>query len=88
MGEIHTIQTINRLLRDHKLNDDMHREMFLHLIPATEALGDLHASSKLNGDWDFLLHLKELGRNTAQEWVKNHAGDLGKRSTLSICDDA
>lgn len=87
MSEVHTIETINRLLRAHKLKDANYREMFLHLIPADEALRDLQASSKLNGDWDFLLSLKQLGREAAADWVKSHAHDLGRRSTLNIACD-
>lgn len=84
MAEVHSLETINRLLRAHKLSDDRYREIFLHLIPADDGLCGLQASSKLNGDWDFLLTLKARGREAAAAWLQAHEQDLGARSSLSI----
>jgi hypothetical protein len=45
---------------------------------------NLNASSKMNADWDFFLYLKNIGRETAEEWLKNDWKDVGKKSTLDI----
>jgi NTE family protein len=58
-------------------------QMRTHLI-MTDALAKFGASSKLNGEWDFLTMLREEGRRTASEFLKSHADDLGRRSTADI----
>jgi NTE family protein len=44
----------------------------------------LGGASKLNADWDFLCHLKVLGRRTADAWLARHYDDIGRASTVDI----
>jgi len=50
----------------------------------TDDLAAFGASSKLNAEWEFLAMLKELGRRSANGFLRAHAGDLGKRSTTDL----
>jgi NTE family protein len=50
----------------------------------TEMMTDLGYSSKLNGEWAFLLMLREEGRRAASEFLEAHADDLGRRSTAEF----
>src|SRR5271165_6885544 len=54
--------------------------MLTHRID-TDKLAEFGASSKLNAEREFLLVLKEEGRRTADEFLRAHGDDLGKRST-------
>ena len=47
-------------------------------------LTKLGASSKLNAEWEFFSLLRDEGRRSAQVFLKNHASDLGRRSTLDL----
>jgi NTE family protein len=58
-------------------------QMRMHRI-MTDALAKFGASSKLNGEWDFLAMLRDEGRRSATEFLKVHADDLGRRSTADI----
>jgi NTE family protein len=58
-------------------------QMRMHRI-MTDALAKFGASSKLNGEWEFLAMLRDQGRHAADEFLKAHAGDLGRRSTADI----
>lgn len=40
----------------------------LHIIEASEFLSSLGRASKLNADWDFLVHLYETGQQAAADW--------------------
>ena len=46
--------------------------MHLHLIECQEELKPLSASSKLNSEWVFLSHLREIGRGTAAAWLEKN----------------
>jgi NTE family protein len=58
-------------------------QMRMHRI-MTDALAQFGASSKLNGEWAFVAMLRDEGRRAASEFLKAHAGDLGRRSTADI----
>ena len=45
--------------------------MFVHLISGYETLGKLDYSTKMTTNLDFLLKLKNAGRQTADEWIKD-----------------
>lgn len=58
-------------------------QMRTHRI-MTGALAKFGASSKLNGEWEFVAMLRQEGRRAASEFLAAHAGDLGRRSTADI----
>ena len=57
--------------------------MRIHRV-ATNAIADLGSSSKMNAEWDFLCMLRDEGRRSAEEFLQNHGGDLGQRSSLDL----
>jgi NTE family protein len=57
--------------------------MCMHRI-ATETMRHLGYSSKLNAEWDFISFLRDEGRAAAAAFLKEHADNLGRRSTLDI----
>ena len=57
--------------------------MRIHRIES-DMLTELGASSKLNAEWDFFTMLRDEGRRSAQAFLENHAGDLGRRSSLDL----
>ncbi|MBV8938391.1 MAG: patatin-like phospholipase family protein [Alphaproteobacteria bacterium] len=44
----------------------------LHTIEAGEIINGLGHASKLNGDWDFLVYLHDLGAQAAEDFLKNY----------------
>ena len=79
-----SIDFVRRLIEEGKLSEDDYRNLRVHVIENQEALMPLGASSKLNAEWAFLCHLRDIGRQTAAEWLKTHFSDLGKRSTVDL----
>lgn len=41
-------------------------------------------SSRLHPDWDLLCHLRDLGRSTAESWLRRHYSAIGRRSTVDL----
>ena len=50
----------------------------------TDKLAEFGSSSKLNAEAPFLQMLKDEGRKTAEDFLKFHGADVGKRSTADI----
>jgi NTE family protein len=57
-------------MRTHRIKSDM--------------LTSFGASSKLNGEWDFVSMLRTEGRRAASEFLDTSGDDLGKRSTADL----
>ena len=55
-----------------------------HAIDADADLATLGASSKLNNEPEFLAHLFEIGRRTADAWLARHRDDIGVRATFAL----
>lgn len=49
-----------------------------------EALGSFGASSKMNTEWSFLLHLHETGWRAADRWLAENLTAVGNRSTVEL----
>jgi NTE family protein len=58
-------------------------KMRTHSIKSDQ-LAEFGASSKLNAEWKFVSMLKEEGRRSADEFLKVHRSDLGRRSTADL----
>ena len=83
MKEFRAIDFVKRLIHEGKLNDGRYSDVKVHMI-SSEALAPLGASSKLNAEWAFLTHLRDIGRECAQAWLETAWSDIGQRSTLDL----
>ncbi len=82
--ELRSIHFICRLLAEGRVSANEFRDMKLHMIEGGEALLRLQASSKLNAEWQFLEHLRDIGRAAAGEWIARHFDDIGRKTTLDV----
>jgi NTE family protein len=84
MREMRAIHFVTKLIDDGKINGDGLRRLRVHSISADEVMAKLGVSSKLNADWDFLLHLHEAGRARTEAWIAASFDRLGRESTTDI----
>ena len=86
INEMKLIHYRNELLRNGilKSDDKVNREIFVHTISGYDALSQLSYSSKMNTSWDFLLSLKERGRQTASKWLETDYKQVGIKSTFDV----
>jgi len=84
LKELRAIEFVSRLIREGSLSTDKYRDNRVHIIENEEKLKPLGASSKLNAEWAFLLHLRDLGRETASQWLEAHLGAVGVHSTVDL----
>jgi NTE family protein len=58
--------------------------MYLHSIEADDVMRGLGVASKLNADWEFLMHMHEIGRDRAGAWLETTFDKLGVESSVDI----
>lgn len=82
--ELRGILLLRDLIEAGGVEDERWREMRLHRIHGDEDLVGLEPSSKLNAEWAYLCHLRDLGRARTDQWLKRHGADIGVRSTFDL----
>lgn len=86
MREMRAIDFVTRLLEDERVEQGRYKRLFLHMVDGTDDLSFLGTSSKLNADWDFLSHLRELGRQNAERWLDQHLDSVGRQTSIDVKD--
>ncbi len=84
LKELRAIDFVDRLIDEGKLDETRYRRERIHIIENQDALIPLGASSKMNAEWAFLTHLRDLGRKTATQWLDTNFNDIGERSTVDL----
>jgi NTE family protein len=81
------IAFVTRLIDDGKIAPGEMKRMLIHMIEADELMVEYGVASKLNPDWQFLCHLRDVGRARAERWIKATIGRLGVESTIDIAEE-
>lgn len=84
MKEFRAIDFVTRLIDDGKLSPDHYKRVRLHRIAGDREMLDLSASSKMNAEWEFLTFLRDLGRETAGQWLDRDLGAVGHESSVDL----
>ena len=63
---------------------EWHKRMLVHLIEAEDLIRGFSWSSRLNGDWDFLTHLYQLGRKSRRPWLDANFDRIGIELTVDL----
>ena len=82
--EIEAIDAVNELKGGGSGIRSPYKRIRLHEIKDEPALAGLSHASKGNTDWDFLLELREAGRQAAKRWIKADLTHVGRRSTCDM----
>jgi len=84
LKELRAIDFVDRLIRQGKLSRDDYRQVRVHIIENQAELKPLGASSKMNTEWTFLTKLRDLGRETASNWLDETVSVIGERSSVDL----
>lgn len=84
MHEMRRINFVQKMLEADLNQEGKLRNLYVHHVKAEKEMHNLGVSSKLNADWDFLLKLRDLGRRSADAWLKKNYDNLGKKSTCDV----
>ena len=83
LREFRAIDFVARLLEEGRLSHEQYNAVRVHIIGEQE-LDTLGASSKMNTEWTFLKHLRDMGRAAAQKWAEKDLQHLGKKSSVNL----
>lgn len=84
LRELRAIDFVTRLLEKGHLDAKDYMRVRMHRIHGGEAVDTLSASSKMNAEWAFLKHLRDIGRTAAEHWLKHHYDDVGVRESFNL----
>lgn len=87
MRELRAIAFVTKLIDKGWIKDeyrDKLRRKYLHMIRSDEVMNQFYLINKYNWHWGFISHLRDLGRNTAEIWLKNNFHHLGKKQTIDF----
>lgn len=79
--EMRTVAFLNKRIEQGKAEGKVMR---VHVIEAEDLMRHFTASSRLNGDWDFLTFLFDKGRARADAWLKANFDCIGVNSTVDL----
>ena len=83
--EIKAILLINKIIEGNLLKDNAkYQYVRMHSMSNNEILSSLGGPNKLNFEWDFLTYLKELGRQTAEEWLDKNYDHINEKPTFKL----
>lgn len=86
LKELEHLAFVNSALARGELTGHGYRPIFLHRIGGDGAFAELSASTKLNAEWPFLTHLRDLGRAATAAWLRVHFDVIGRQGTIHPLD--
>ena len=84
IAEMRAIYFVQKLVRQGKLNDTAYKDMNIHMVYRHDEMNALNGSSKMNVGIEFLNHLKRLGRESCDSWLKRHKEHIGRKTTIDM----
>jgi NTE family protein len=85
--EMRSIAFISDLIDRGIISEEAHmKRVFMHVIENPETFDSIDESAKVNTEEEFLKHLFNEGRQTAEKWIKANYDKVGKESSAPIKD--
>jgi NTE family protein len=84
MREMRAIHFVGKLLEHHEVDPSQYKQMLMHRVDVAEEMRELGAASKMNAEWSFLTHLRDLGREQGKRWLAANFDDIGRRTTIDL----
>ncbi len=86
MREMRVIEFVTRLIDDGAVAEGKMKRMLVHAVSDNSMMRELSVASKMNADWEFLTHLRDVGRVRAEEWLAAHFDSVGQRTTVDFAE--
>ncbi len=82
--EIRHVAHIERLIEAGEVDATAAYGKFLHLLDNEKKMSQFSAFTKYDMSWEFLTSLRDLGRQTAEQWLDEHYDAIGNKNTLDL----
>jgi NTE family protein len=90
MREMRAIAFVSKLIDDDWLKPEARDKLsrvHIHAIRSDDVMSAFSVASKYDTDWDFLIRLRDLGREATSLWLDSHFDDVGVRSSIDVRED-
>lgn len=87
--ELRAVSFISKLIDKGWIKDEyteLVRRKNVHIIRSDEIMHQFNLANKYNLRWSFISHLRDLGRETASNWLKANFNHLGEKSTIDYIE--
>lgn len=84
MREMRAIAFVTKMIDDGTIDDGKMKRMLIHAIEGQDFMRDLGVSSKMNADWEFLTHLRDVGRERAGQWLEANFDAVNQRTSVDL----
>ena len=87
MREMRAIAFVSNLISKGQLKKEFeknYKHLFIHCIRADKSLHDFPLSTVYSPDWEFLLTLRDLGRQEATLWIEKNYDSVGRTTTIDF----
>jgi len=84
MREMRAIAFVTKMIDDGTIDEGKMKRMLIHAIEGQDFMRDLGVSSKMNADWEFLTHLRDVGRGRAEAWLTQNFSAVNQRTSVDI----
>lgn len=85
--EFRAIEFVSRLIEEGLLPEEKYRKIRMHRIAVPHELVKLSSSSKLNAEPAFLDHLRDMGREAADDWLGVESHKVGVEPGIDLRDE-
>jgi NTE family protein len=84
MREMRAIAFVTKMIDDGVIEEGRMKRMLIHAIDAQDFMRELGVASKMNADWEFLTHLRDVGRERAEQWLEAHFEAVNTRTSIDL----
>lgn len=87
MREMRAVSFVTKMIEEGWLKDEYKnklKKMHIHCLRADKALAEFPSATVYVPDWDFLLTLRDLGRQAATDWINENFKYVGKKTTIDF----
>jgi len=84
MREMRVIHFVTKLIDEGRMCDGEMKRMLIHSIADDDMMRKLSVTSKLNADWEFLTHMRDIGRARAEAWLTDTFDRIGKETSIDF----
>ncbi len=84
MREMRAIAFVTKMIDDGTIEDGKMKRMLIHAIEGQDFMRELGVSSKMNADWEFLTHLRDVGRVRAEQWLEDNFSAINQHTSVDL----
>ncbi len=90
LKEFRAIAFVKKLIEHDMIKDEykhMYKDLRVHSVRADDMMKEFSVASKFETDWDFLMTLRDLGREGMKAWLAEHFDNIGHKSSVDLHEE-